>query len=215
MIVRRRWTEVGDQHHRRLAADPIDGDRAAIHTTGGMAARERIGGKRLRAEGRERGGAAKMCLRVVGRTQKLAVGRERRHRRVAAGEQPVDALSHRQVGTDALGGDDENCGGVVGQRDLRAGAGEGTPNSLAESAQLFQSREAPPDNVSANRAICAAVGWSASNVLALIAADVGAPKMAAPIGLAHRMRVASVLQSQAGSALVASGASLWSRRKDS
>src|SRR5712692_6950796 len=39
--------------------------------------------------------------------------------------------------------------------------------------------------------------------------------MAAPTGLAHTMRVASALHNQAGSALVASGASRLSRRQDS
>src|SRR5262249_20081647 len=49
----------------------------------------------------------------------------------------------------------------------------------------------------------------------LIAAGLAAAKIAAPTGLAQRMWVASTLQSHAGSALVASGASRLSRRNDS
>jgi hypothetical protein len=65
------------------------------------------------------------------------------------------------------------------------------------------------------RAISAAAGSRASKRRLPIAAGVAAPNMAAPIGLAHTMRVASVLQSQAGNAPVASGASRLSRQRDS
>src|SRR5262252_5388589 len=48
-----------------------------------------------------------------------------------------------------------------------------------------------------------------------MAGSVDAPSMAAPTGLAHRMRLASALQSQAGRGLVASGAMRLSRRQAS
>src|SRR5262249_24375800 len=70
-------------------------------------------------------------------------------------------------------------------------------------------------SVAARRAIWAAAGWPASKARAAIASDVGAPKIAAPVGLAHTIWLASALQSHAGSALVASGDSLGSRRYDS
>jgi hypothetical protein len=69
--------------------------------------------------------------------------------------------------------------------------------------------------VAASRAICPAVGSPGSNSRALIAAGLSAAKIAAPTGLVQRMCAASTLQSHAGSALVASGASRLSRRNDS
>jgi hypothetical protein len=72
---------------------------------------------------------------------------------------------------------------------------------------------APGTNVVASLAICAAAGSPVSKLRAPIVADVGEPKMAAPTGLAHRIRVAATLQSHAGSALVATGASLSSGRQ--
>ena len=57
-------------------------------------------------------------------------------------------------------------------------------------------------------------GLLSVDLRAPIVADVGEPKMAAPTGLAHRIWVASTLQSHAGSALVATGASLSSGRQD-
>jgi hypothetical protein len=60
---------------------------------------------------------------------------------------------------------------------------------------------APPPATGVN------LGW--------IAAELAAPKIAAPIGFAHRMRLASALHSHAGSALVATGANRSSRSKAS
>jgi hypothetical protein len=74
---------------------------------------------------------------------------------------------------------------------------------------------APGGKVVAMRDISAAAGSLLSNLRCAKARDVSAPKMAAPVGLAHRMPLASAFQSQAGRALVASGASLLSVKKDS
>ena len=74
---------------------------------------------------------------------------------------------------------------------------------------------APGDKVAATRAIWAGAGSPRVNCREPIAADVGAPKTAAPAAFAHTMRLPSVLHSQAGNALVASGASRLSRKRDS
>ena len=69
-------------------------------------------------------------------------------------------------------------------------------------------------SLSARSAICAEAGWPASNFRARMADDVAAPKIAAPVGLAQRMRDASMFQSHAGNALTASGAIRSSRNRN-
>jgi hypothetical protein len=73
---------------------------------------------------------------------------------------------------------------------------------------------APGDKLAAIRAIWSAAGSPGANRREPIAAEV-APKTATPVAFAHTMRVPSGRHSQAGNALVASGASRPSRRRDS
>ena len=69
-------------------------------------------------------------------------------------------------------------------------------------------RPAPPcGSVPASRATCTAAECLASNRKSAAAAGVAASKMAAPVGLAHRMRLPSALHSQAGCGLMAWAAS--------
>src|SRR5262249_19526771 len=58
-------------------------------------------------------------------------------------------------------------------------------------------------------------GWPASNLRAVRTAVVGAPKIAAPVALAHSTRVASSDHSQAGNELAASCASRGSSSQKS
>ena len=103
-----------------------------------------------------------------------------------------------------------------------------SPSRMCEQAQV-SARPTPASNprrrsnrgeaagakVAAIRAIWAAAGSSRVNCRELIVADVGAPKMAAPVAFAHTIWVPSVLHSHAGNALVATGASRPSRKRDS
>ena len=52
----------------------------------------------------------------------------------------VNALVERQIGAGALGRDHEDGRRVVGQHNLRAGAGQSAADAGAESAQAFKSR---------------------------------------------------------------------------
>ena len=179
-----------------------------------MTARKRIGGHRLRSERGELRRAAQVWLRTFGGGKELAVRRERRHRFFAAGEQPAGPFLQRHVGAFMLGRDHENGSRIVGEHDMRAGAGEGAPDACAESAQAFEPGWRSGGYCRGDA--CDLRGGELAGVETArpISADVGAPKIAAPTGLAQMIRVASVLQSQAGNALVASGASLSSCRQD-
>ena len=63
-------------------------------------------------------------MRALGGGHERAIDRKRRDRLTAAGKETSDALAEWQVGAGALDRDHEDAGGLMGQRDTRAGAGE-------------------------------------------------------------------------------------------
>jgi hypothetical protein len=135
-----RHAETRDQHRRGIAADAVERERRAGAMSHGAAARERGGGERLRSERGERAHAVEVDMRALGGGHERAVDRKRRNRLTAAGKQADDALAERQVGAGALDRDHENAGGLIGQRDARAGAGERASHAGAESAQASEPR---------------------------------------------------------------------------
>ncbi len=82
------------------------------------------------------------------------------------------------------------------------------PPRLAPKPRSRSSRAALPcGSVPASRATCTAAGCLASKRKAATAAGEVASKIAAPVGFAHSMRLASALHSQTGCGLMACGAS--------
>ena len=115
------------------------------------------GGKRLRhqignAERRPRRRRAEPRRHRLGRKQKGAIGRERRERLLVAREQAADPLAQRQIRTGRFVGRDQN-GGIIAQRDARAGASERAAKACAEAAQTLKPRFPSGGNVAASRVI--------------------------------------------------------------
>ena len=92
-------------------------------------------------------------MRALGGGHERAIDRKRRDRLTAAGKEQSDALAEWQVGAGALDRDHEDAGGLMGQRDTRAGAGERASDAGADPRRRASRGWAPVAKVGAIRAI--------------------------------------------------------------
>jgi len=151
-----RRAEAHDQDRRGPAADAVDrnidrvferdieGDiernLASAQPALRKSALECLGDQRCPSKRCERRRAAKIGLRALRCMHERVIRGECGDGLVAAGEEPMNALVERQIEAGALGRDHEDGRRVVGQHNMRAGAGQSAADAGAESAQAFKSR---------------------------------------------------------------------------